>query len=61
METVNPFPLQTKLRKMSGGAAKSCPSYFFERKVMAEQKSFKERVKEEAIVNAKMFKEFFVD
>ena len=28
---------------------------------MAEQKSFKERVKEEAIVNAKMFKEFFVD
>ena len=28
---------------------------------MAEQKSFKERVKEEAIVNAKMFKEYFVD
>lgn len=28
---------------------------------MAEQKSFKERVKEEAITNAKMFKEFFVD
>ena len=28
---------------------------------MAKQKGFKERVKEEAIVNAKMFKEFFVD
>ena len=28
---------------------------------MAEQKRFKERVKEEAIVNAKMFKEVFVD
>lgn len=28
---------------------------------MAELKSFKERVKEEAIVNAKIFKEFFVD
>lgn len=61
METENPSERRINCEKLVRGTVYCCPFYFEKGKAVAEQKSFKTRVKEEAIRCARIYKDQFVD